>query len=256
MHKIRLALMVALLVVMIGAFLIVLNITHPNPTGRRYSSEVIDLTLPSHQKGLQAEAILEKDLHTARNDSSGNRQCICTDADDPPIPLACTSCLAYIPELQNNRRPDFMTDRYIAEVKNHGEGLYESQRDLDELADYVIAAQTLRLPLWVYLRTNIPVPDDFRVLIEATGGGVVSYLAVPDYVDTVGQIALVVLVVSSGLFTLLAAIGIRSQRVMVIAAPPSRPAPTEPIDDLEAFIQRSREKTQRRIDEADSRLGQ
>lgn len=255
MRKLRPTFMAVLLVVMIAAFLIVLNITHPNPTGRRYSSEMIDLNISSQEKGLQAEAILESDLHTMRNDSPGNRQCICTNASTPPVSSACTSCMAYIPELQINRRPDFITERYIAEVKNHGKGLYQSRRDMEELTDYVIAAQTLRLPLWIYLRTDTPIPDEFRVLIEATGGGVVSYLAVPGYVDVVGQTALVVLVLSSGALTLLFFIEQRPRHARVIAAPAPGPTPAQPIDELETFVKRSRDKAQRRIDEADSRLG-
>ena len=250
-HRLRSVLILVSLVLIAGSILLLLDFTAPNPTGRRFSSEMVDLRLDFAAKGLQAEHILSRDLGIPRNEDTP-RACVCRDADIPPQRIACNVCVAYVPALQLNRRPDFLTDHYLIEVKNHGDGLYQSRRDMDELGDYIIAALAMDIPLWVYLRTDLMIPDDLAQQVRSTGGDVLPYLRGPGHVDQVTQVSQVVLIGSSAALLLLL-LGVRYKPQEAVVKP-VRPQPHSPLDDLEAFALRSKEKARREIDQADGPL--
>lgn len=173
------------LVVLIISVILLLNFTASNPTGRRYSSETIDLALSSQEKGQQGELIVARDLGIPRNETDA-RACLCRT--DQPNPPNCNSCLVQITELSQNRRPDFITTEYMVEVKNH-QGLLYGDRDWDQINDYAIGARELSIPLWVFVRTDTEVDPQFDEVVEVSGGRVVRYLAVPGHMDRVEQVA-------------------------------------------------------------------
>jgi hypothetical protein len=198
---------------MLICVVLLLDFTASNPTGRRYSSETIDLSLSSAEKGRQGEDILSLDLDLPPNDTVG-RVCICTNPTSPPDPIACNSCLAYVESLQQNRRPDFITSKYIIEVKNRQELLYsgDGDRDTAEITDYAIAARALHRSLWVFVRTDTDVDSQFHDLVETTGGKIVGYLAVPGHVDKVAQAAKVGLLASVIVLVFAGACELRTRR--------------------------------------------
>ncbi len=106
---------------LILGFVLLMNFTAPNPTGRRYSSEVVNLSANSNEKGQQGERILEKDLNLPNNNVT--KQCICAlqFANTSTPPPNCTTCIHYMEvasESGLSRRPDFVTDKYFIESKN------------------------------------------------------------------------------------------------------------------------------------------
>ena len=63
--------------VIITGIVLLLNFTAPNPTGRRYSSEVVNLNLDNGAKGVEGERILAQDLNAPNNNIE--KHCICGD---------------------------------------------------------------------------------------------------------------------------------------------------------------------------------
>ena len=59
--RFRAGLILCSLIVLIVSVVLILDFTASNPTGRRYSSETIDLALDFREKGLQGERILSHD---------------------------------------------------------------------------------------------------------------------------------------------------------------------------------------------------
>ena len=231
------------LVVLVVSIILLLNFTASNPTGRRYSSETIDLALRPQEKGQQGEQIVSHDLGIASNDTSA-RTCLCHQ--EQPSSGACSSCFVQVEQLAQDRRPDFITSDYIVEVKNHQDLLY-SGRDWDEISDYAIGARALGIPLWVFVRTDTEVDGRLDAIVEATGGRVVHYLVVPGHVDWVGQVAKVAAAVS--LIVLL----------VVLFRPGGGKSSPDPkkaqsaADDLEDFVKRAKAKKRLEIDSEDSR---
>lgn len=236
-----------------------LNLNVQNPTGRRYSSEVIDLeNTNSSERGQQGEAILASDLGVPNNNR--NSVCICDilpeGAVDTP-PTGCNECRTRVDVTlitQNPtpyRVPDFITDDYIAEVKNSN-GLPYSGRNVDEITDYVAAALELDIPLWIYVRIEMEteVDEQFRVLAESTGGGVVYYLRDADWVDTQGEMVERLLTLGIVLlgYTLVSPLvsGLFSSRPA--PAPSPRGGPRNDTGTPEDLMKRAR----RKVDKADS----
>jgi|GEM_PF-546954 len=185
MRPIRFGLLILSLCAFIGCFVLLLNITAPNPTHRRYSSWMPLTTgrKMSNQIGLEGEQVLSDDLGIPRNDLMDERQCFCRDAN--VTPLNCKRCAAHYAGLVISRRPDFVTDRLIVESKNV-KLLDQDRRDpLGQISDYTAVALALGRPLWLYVRVNTDVDEKFYQLAESTGGGVVPYFTVPGYVDPV-----------------------------------------------------------------------
>ncbi len=254
MKRIRYSLLFIAIIVLAICTVLLLNFTAPNPTGRRYSSQTIDLSLNSNEKGLQGEQILAHDLGIPPNDAS-DRVCICANQETPPELIACNSCLAYVQGLQHNRRPDFITDKTIIEVKNRQELLYGSDRDTIEISDYALAANALDRSLWVYVRTDTISDERFDEIVEQTGGHVVYYLAVPGYVDQVGQAA------KSGLFIAITILLIAGTWELHVRRP-AQPTPSvgsksqSLVDDIDRFVEKTKAKANLKIDIEDERQGE
>lgn len=265
---VRFLALAALLGIVVSNFLL-MNLTAPNPTGRRYSSEA-PLTTgegSSSAIGISGEAVLAKDLGLPNNNLAGQIQCICGNASQAKS-NQCNACLMTLPSLSTYRRPDFVGSGYLAESKNE-QGLWYSGREVDQINDYVLAAILMRAKLWVYVRVNTEVAPEFVYLVESTGGGVVWYFTVPGYRDPVETI-LHTIFISSCLT--LAAVGfmvwassrLKNRPIIVSspsAKPPRSPKPSgDPIskamrktDAAEDFVQRSKEKRWQDIEKEDSR---
>jgi hypothetical protein len=190
MRRIRRILALLAFVSLVIFLALLLNFTAPNPTGRRYSSQMPLTTGQGRNEdiGGDAERILAVDLRLPNNNDSDQRQCICGASAAAP-PRECRSCVVSLPSVQTFRRPDFVAPGFIAESKNRL-SLPIGDRELGEqLEDYASAARALGRPLWLYVRVDSEVDPDYISLVEATGGGLVRYFTVPGYVDPVDEAA-------------------------------------------------------------------
>jgi hypothetical protein len=167
---------------------LLLNITAPNPTGRRYSSEMPLTTGQGNAAaiGLSGEQILAKDLGLPRNEASDQRKCICNNGN--PSPAECNVCAVSVAMAAPYRRPDFFGKGFIAEAKNT-QGLFYEGREFEQISDYAIAARALGVPLYVYTRVNTNVDRQFEGIVASTGGAVVRYFSVPNWSDPVDNLA-------------------------------------------------------------------
>lgn len=232
-----------------GALL--LNFTAPNPTGRRYSSRMPLSTGQgtSEQIGLSGELVLADDLHLPRNDAPDQLQCFCNNSGSMD-PRSCQVCLVSMQLTSPYRRPDFVAPNFIAEAKN-AQNLYYESRDLPEITDYAVAARTLNRPLWVFTRVNTNLDPEFRRVVDTTGGGIVAYFTVPDYIDPVDQAAKVGLGLSLGAAVVIVASG-RKSRSLSFKRPATPRHPTDPlaqaIDSVKRTEQFSKESGDRHRD--------
>ncbi|MAU08787.1 MAG: hypothetical protein CL607_03110 [Anaerolineaceae bacterium] len=173
--------------VIITGIVLLLNFTAPNPTGRRYSSEVVDLNLDNGAKGLEGERILALDLRAPLN--TIEKHCICGEAST--VASQCNLCRVNVPTVNTYRLPDFFTETYIADAKNRYTWLSSHSQDVAQMTDYADAAIALDIPLWVYVRVDTTVDQTMQDLVRSTGGDIVHYFATPDWVDPVNIIAII-----------------------------------------------------------------
>ncbi len=173
---------IALVGVCVCAVLL-LDITAPNPTRRRASSQPPTTTGEGStaEIGLSGEDVLAHDLGLPRNEDSDQRVCFCGPTYTAPS-ADCQSCLLRLETINNHRRPDFVGANFIAEAKNRQTLLVS---DLAQIRDYADAARALGVPLWLYVRVNTLVAPEIADIVGATGGRVVYYFATPGYVDPV-----------------------------------------------------------------------
>ena len=209
---------------------LLLNVTAPNPTGRRYSSETPPTTGEASGSviGSAAERILANDLRLPNNNDTNQRQCFCRTTAVINA-NACNVCLA-APGMQSVYRiPDFISPNFIAESKNARNLLYTG-REFDQISDYALAAKVLNRPLWVFIRVNTYVEPDFYQVVESTGGGVVPYFAVPGYVDPIDGVARTGLFIAGACVTGCMWLEWRSGRKTrsVAVKSPSSPEPSHP----------------------------
>jgi hypothetical protein len=251
----------------VASDLLLRNFTAPNPTGRRYSSEM-PLTTgqgSSQEIGISGENALAKDVRLPNNNYSGQTQCICGRASQSSNGR-CVACLVVLPSMSTYRMPDFVGPGYLAESKNE-QGLLYTGREVDQIQDYVMAAILMKASLWVYVRVDTRVAPEFVQLVQKTGGDVVYYFTVPGYVDPIDDAANKVLMVSIIVLGLVivetwAMRRFKNQAPGVSSPKPPR-SPKQPADPFgkavrktdaaEDFVQRSKDKRQRDIDIEDSR---
>lgn len=174
MKRIRLSILLLSVCLFVLCLALLINTIAPNPTHRRYSSET-----PAVSDGSDAERILSKDLGTANNNASGQRQCFCQNANS--VPSGCNVCIVTI-KTNSYRIPDFITDLWIAESKNQ-QIMSDGQRDFAEVSDYAQAALKLHRPLYLYIRVDTQISDSYYALIKPTGGAVIRYFTPANYVD-------------------------------------------------------------------------
>ncbi len=170
---------------------LLLNFTAPNPTGRRYASQMPITTGrgTAAEIGRSAELILAQDLRLPRNDQADQRKCLCNSYQASLTPPSeCSVCVASVAMSAPFRRPDFFGSHFIAEAKNT-QGLSYEGRELDQITDYAQAARQMRIPLYVYTRVNAQVDAIFDHIVAETGGAVVRYFPVPGWSDPVDVFA-------------------------------------------------------------------
>ncbi|MBZ0289136.1 MAG: hypothetical protein K8I30_16065, partial [Anaerolineae bacterium] len=249
--------------------LLLRNVTAPNPTGRRYSSET-PLTTgqgSSQEIGISGETVLARDLHLPNNNYSGQTQCICGRASHSNNGR-CAACLVVLPTLSSYRMPDFVGPGFLAESKNE-QGLLYTGREVQQIQDYVMAAILMKASLWVYVRVDTVVDPEFTQLVQSTGGSIVYYFAVPGYVDPVDAAAQKVMIVAIAVLGLvivetLVVRRFKNRPGIVLSPAPKPPAapkqPADPFaraarktDDVEDFAQRAKDRKRRDIDVEDSR---
>jgi hypothetical protein len=209
--------------------------------------------------GDSAEIILAEDLRLPNNNAADQRQCLCRS-----MSLAnskdCNLCLP-VNDLQSAFRiPDFISPEFIAESKNTQNLLY-SGREFDQISDYALAAKLLNRPLWIYIRVDTVVSPDFYEIVHSTGGNVIPYFTVPDYVDPVDDFARKSALVSGVVLLGIVYLGQKSAaweiRVPVIKVG-SKPKSDNPLAETtrkvthsEKFISDAKARLQAEIDEED-----
>ncbi|QPC82069.1 hypothetical protein G4Y79_20660 [Phototrophicus methaneseepsis] len=186
-----------MVIIIIVSVVMLMNITAPNPTGRRYSSEIVEVVESTvRERGTDGERILAKDLNTENNNLIG--QCICNGTANPAQTSKCTVCSVRIEMTNTTRLPDFITDNYIAEAKNRLDWMSRYGDQREQITDYAAAAIQLGVPLWVFVRVNTIVDEGMYDIVRSTGGDIVHYFAIEGYQDPVNIIALVALIVAIG----------------------------------------------------------
>lgn len=252
----------AIMSLLIGLALLA-NFTAPNPTGRRYSSEMPSRALNDFQRGLDAERILSNDLGIENNNSSDAGQCICSQQrygpDKSPRVNNCNICVVYSPLVEHYNIPDFITDRYIIDSKDV---LKLDTQNYEQLENFALMSKALNRPLWLFVSQRTKTAPYITQLVEDTGGQIVLYFSYPGYVDVVDAEARKVI------FGSLAVLGLgvaweylarKSKRSIIspvtspTAPKPVAKPPKDPLKDAESFVTRSMEKHRIQIDIEDSR---
>ncbi|HEX2907973.1 MAG TPA: hypothetical protein VHO69_13980 [Phototrophicaceae bacterium] len=264
MRKIRRLLLALAFIALVIAVVLLLNFTAPNPTGRRYSSEMPVTTGQGNSSniGLSGERVLAQDLKLPRNVRKDQLQCICNSPSYRVGVGECRVCLAYTQSVATYRRPDFVSANFIAESKNSQDLLYTG-REVDQITDYVFAARAMNIPLWVFVRVDTKVDAEFVDVVASTGGGVVPYFTVPGYADPVDQAAQRVALGAAGMLLVTGLWEIANRRqprtVTVPAtnppAAPRRPKSPNPLGKADAaddFIRRSKDRARGIIDTDDT----
>jgi hypothetical protein len=250
--KPRHGLLLGALVLLVISSVILLNITAPNPTGRRYSSTPPLTTGQGNANalGLDAERILAHDLRLPNNNDPGQKQCVCNAAIYATTPpTECTTCFVLSPAIPNYRLPDFVGAGFIAEAKNARQLLVSHDRDFQQIAAFAEAARAQSLALWVFVRVDTQVDSAYYDLFQGIKGGIVPYFAVPGYVDGWDQLAQIGLLIAA-LIILLVLVGGLIQSI--------KPAPRTPqgqvmqtvrkVDEAEDFMRRTRDRARSEID--------
>lgn len=245
MKRLTRALFLSHVVLAVLCAVLLLDITAPNPTGRRSSSEVVVTRGDSNVIGDSGESALATDLNLPNNNAREQRQCICSRSYRRS---GCNSCLVTIPTASQFRLPDFVGKDFLAESKN-SLVVPDNYEQLHQLQDYVYGALALKRPLWVYVRIDTQVTQELTLLVEATGGGIVHYFRTPGYVDPVETAALVGLVSS----------GFASMTCLVLVMPhrsprrPKTPTTKWQANNIPDVLERAKQKAQATIDKEDSR---
>ena len=250
-HSYALILSVAGVLTIALTLVLLLNITAPNPTGRRYSSAMPMFSGGTTTIGTSAEVILSNDLGAPRNEDTDQRQCICGGAANGRRGR-CNVCVTQMASLIGSYRiPDFVTSKYIAESKNEGGLPYRgSSDDVLQIYDYAAGARTLGIPLFVYTRVDTQVTPEFRAIVESTGGGIIPYFTVPGWIDPMDEMAKQGLI--GGVLLLIGGIIITFWGRIVIT---DTPAPDNaPIQTEEDFLKRAKDRVQQQIDKYDEKL--
>lgn len=263
LRKYRLAIIAAAALGALVCIVLLLNVTAPNPTRRRYSSQPVVMEHVSpHVVGSSAESVLAADLRLPNNNTEDQRQCFCSSSGQAPKSL-CRSCVVSIPEISSFCVPDFIATSFVADSKN--ERLFPSRHDAEQIPEMAAGAKALGVPLWVYVRVCTEMKPEAAGLIEiiaSTGGGLVPYFigeGCPNYVDPVDRAAGVGLLVSLAVvavFSVWEYRTLRPSRIVSVPSPAPRPRPgRNPFDKADTaadFMNRQRERARREIDIADA----
>lgn len=236
------------------------NIWVQNPTGLRYSSEVVDLTLSGQEKGAQAEDILMRDLGLSLTNERSQQEtiCFCNPRYQTTAPPAqCTVCEVYDENISSWRIPDVVTPQFIGESKNAG-ALYIRDRSYAQVRDYAMIARLTDRPLWLYVRVDSRVDPEYRQLARATGGDVVYYFRTDeDYQDVVGRVSWGVVHIAGITLLVIISWGYIERRYLFwrsqrSPAPRPTPDPTRAavrsVDDTQAYMQSAERQSKDTLD--------
>jgi hypothetical protein len=257
---VRRALLTCCIVVILVGIVLLLNLTAPNPTGRRYSGDTVDLDASSTDKGLQGENILATDLNLwVTNERSTNPVCICNSRFEGTVPpgSTCGVCVAYSESVSNFRIPDFVTNGYFAESKNARDLIVSHARDYEQIQEMAAVAEEINQPLWIYVRTETYVDHEYFNLARSTGGDVVYYFRDTLYVDPVDQIARILIIVGASGAVLV--LGWEAWR-WIQSQTPDEPeedidaideAADDTVDETENFMRRVERLSRKELDKPD-----
>ncbi|MDQ7026582.1 MAG: hypothetical protein Q9P01_06465 [Anaerolineae bacterium] len=208
------------------AFVLLLNFTAPNPTGRRYSSVIPSqqAVITGKQDWREAEIVLEHDLGIPFNDSADTRQCICNvGSENGTPPGRCNVCL--VPPVrisQNYTLPDFVTKDLIIDSK------YVATFSIDaQIEDFITAAQETNREVWIFVRINTNFSPATQSRIQATGGDIIPYFVVDSYSDPLDQLGKFLLIVGGTGIALI--LGWEAWRWLY------NPSPDDPHEDVDAL---------------------
>lgn len=178
MQQIRRRILISALIVLMLASTVSLLLTTmaPNPTGRWFSSDIVDITLNNQVFGQQAEIILSDDLNLPQNDSSeGERRCFCSENYQAP-PGRCNICETTNANISTWSIPDFVTDKIIVDSKAVGQFPIDEQ-----IRNFITVAEQTDRELWIYVRKDSTFSDATLNSIRATGGDIIPYFVVAGY---------------------------------------------------------------------------
>ena len=173
------------LIGLVLSIVVLLQVTVSNPTGRRYSSSPVLMVGTSNEIGASAEKVLAEDLGLPNNNDAGRTACVCS-ASGSIVGSRCQTCLSHTAGLQKAYRiPDFVGEDFIVESKNLAKlpVSQNSSSNFKQIEDMAKGAKQLGIPLWVYVRKDTWVADDYYDVVESTGGGIVKYFVDADYHD-------------------------------------------------------------------------
>ena len=241
--------------VFVFCIILLLNVTAPNPTGRRYSSEVPLTTgqASGGDIGADAERVLAKDLGLPNNNDYGQRQCLCNSTQfATSLPGQCNVCWASSPRIGNFRIPDFVGPDFVGESKNVLVLSEKNDNVHRQLQDMAMVAEDAGLAFWLFVRVDTQVEPAYQALFDHVDGGIVYYFAVPDYIDPVDQAARLGLVVA--LINIVAVLGWHWASRPLTSAPTKPPAKTvanllHQADDAREFARRMQDRARGHIDE-------
>lgn len=222
----------------------VVNITAPNPTGRRYSSQPVPFGgYTNNYIGYEGEKVLSADLRLPNNNSSGQTVCLCSSTGIPNG--RCRSCW-YSIKLGATRIPDFVSEWFIADSKNTS-NLYPERGQLEDMGTAALAKAR---PLYVFVRINTVVDSNLEQQIQSTGGGVIRYFRnqadYQDEWDRLGQISIVV-----GSVVLMIVIALKALPYVRITVKMPRSADRkaqDTMDSAEDLMRQARESAQPTLD--------
>ena len=199
----RILFILSLVVVMASLGLLLTNYTPFNPTHRRYSSETVLTKGDTNDIGNSGENVLSKDLSIPRNDKQNPQLVVCNTT--PKNLPQNAECIYNSNDIQNYRRPDFVTDEIIVESKNGRRLLISYERDYQQIQEIALASIALKRPLWLYVRHNTDVDTEYHAIVESTGGRIVYYFATDEYANLVDLILTRILAGALGImiFTML-----------------------------------------------------
>ena len=192
----RIIYFIATVIIIVCAILLFTAYDPGNPTHRRYSSEVVLTIGDPGDIGLSGEIVLSKDLGIPRNDEQKPRLVVCNkekyeEASSPPEDN--TKCIHFSKDIVNYRIPDFVTDDFMAEAKNSRGLLINQKRNYEQIKEIAKACIEKGIPLWLFVRHNTLVDNEYHEIVEETGGRILYYFSTEGYVNpTDHQLALII----------------------------------------------------------------
>lgn len=173
------------------------NLSAPNPTGRYFSSQAIDLTQDSKVFGEQAEAILSQDLGIVQNDSpDGAHICFC----NREVPLPASRCqICEVTSVRTTSLPDFVTEQVIADSK-----AVKQFNSSAQIESFIEAAYLTDRQVWIFVRDDTQISPTILARVQATGGDIVPYFVTGTSLlllaeQGLNQVILIVLIIGAGI---------------------------------------------------------